>query len=373
MKRIREPASASASPPGDGGRRVGDTMNKACILTLAIAASGTAACGIAKTAGRDGFIAPHEPLITHLYTADPSAHVFEDALYLYPSHDLDSPGARSKDGGEYDMKDYHVFSMKTVGGPVVDHGRVLSLEDIPWAAKQLWAPDAAYRDGTYYLYFPAKDVNGIFRIGVAASPAPSGPFAPQAEPIPGVFGIDPAVFLDGGAAYLYFGGLWGGQLEKWSGGTFDAAGLEPSPGEPALGPRVVRLAPSMLAAEGPVQEIVILDEAGMPLRAGDHERRFFEGAWVHTYRGRYYLSYSTGDTHYLAYAIGDSPTGPFTYAGRLLEPVLGWTTHHSIVRYRDVWYLFYHDSSLSGGKNHLRCVKYARIEYDDRGLMRVVK
>jgi hypothetical protein len=129
----------------------------------------------------------------------------------------------------------------------------------------------------------------------------------------------------------------------------------------------------MRSFSGDVQPLAILDANGEPLRADDHDRRFFEAAWMHKRGGVYYFSYSTGDTHYLAYATGDSPLGPFTYRGRILEPVLGWTTHHSIVEYQDRWYLFYHDASLSGGRNHLRCVKAAELFYADDGAILPVK
>ena len=114
---------------------------------------------------------------------------------------------------------------------------------------------------------------------------------------------------------------------------------------------------------------ILAPETGKPIMASDHKRRFFEAAWMHKYNGKYYFSYSTGDTHLLAYAIGESPMGPFTYAGTILEPVVGWTTHHSIAEFRGKWYLFYHDSTLSGGKNHLRCVKCREIVYDKEGMI----
>jgi hypothetical protein len=118
----------------------------------------------------------------------------------------------------------------------------------------------------------------------------------------------------------------------------------------------------------PPQELPILDpETNAPIRADDHDRRFFEAAWVHKAHGRYYLSYSTGDTHYLCYATSESPLGPFVYGGRILEPVLGWTTHHSIVEFQGRTYLFYHDCELSKGVNHLRSVKVKEIFYDDQG------
>jgi hypothetical protein len=250
----------------------------------------------------------------------------------------------------------------------------LHLKDVPWAHKQLWAPDAAYRDGTYYLFFPAKDHAGVFRIGVATSASPSGPFVPRPEPIPGSYSIDPCAFIDDdGTAYLYFGGLWGGQLERWQSGTYDPKTPPPAPDAPALAPRVARLDADMSRLVGGVREVAILDAAGAPLLARDNERRFFEAAWLHKYRGTYYFSYSTGDTHFLAYATSTSPYGPFTYRGHLLDPVLGWTTHHSIVEFRGRWYLFYHDSSLSGGVTHQRCVKVAELEHEADGRIRRVQ
>lgn len=110
-----------------------------------------------------------------------------------------------------------------------------------------------------------------------------------------------------------------------------------------------------------------MDEVSRPLLADDHERRLFEAAWMHRYKGMYYFSYSTGFTHFLVYATGISPCGPFTYQGRILEPVIGWTTHHSICEFEERWWLFYHESSLSGKKDHLRNVKIREIFYDEQG------
>lgn len=142
----------------------------------------------------------------------------------------------------------------------------------------------------------------------------------------------------------------------------------------AISPRVARLTGDMLQLATPVQDLQILDPStSLPIVASDHTKRFFEAAWLHKYNGVYYFSYSTGDTHLLAYATGDSPLGPFTYQGTILEPVLGWTTHHSIVEFEGRWWLFHHDSSLSGGKNHLRCVKVKEIFYTKEGKITLVK
>ncbi|KAK2804328.1 hypothetical protein FQN50_006619 [Emmonsiellopsis sp. PD_5] len=311
-----------------------------------------------------------KPLITHIFTADPSAHVFEGKLYVYPSHDRDTGIENNDNGDQYDMNDYHVFSMDSVDGPVTDHGVVLKQEDIPWVSKQLWAPDAATKNGKYYLYFPARDSEGVFRIGVAVSDTPQGPFTADPKPIAGTYSIDPASFVDDdNQAYLYFGGIWGGQLQCWQTGKYDAKAYlpqEPSGDGPALLPRVAKLSDDMHSLASDVLELKIVDEKGELIKADDHDRRFFEAAWMHKYNGKYYFSYSTGDTHYLVYATGDSPLGPFTYQGRILEPVQGWTTHHSIVEFKGRWYLFHHDTCLSG-QNHLRSVKVKEIFYDKDG------
>jgi hypothetical protein len=330
-----------------------------------------------------------KPLVSHIYTADPSAHVFNNKLYIYPSHDRETDIAFNDNGDQYDMADYHVLSMSEINGPVTDHGVVLRDKDIPWVSKQLWAPDAAAKNGKFYLFFPARDHEGIFRIGVAVSDKPEGPFVPQSKFLEGSYSIDPAVFVDeeaGGEAYLYIGGIWGGQLQCWveeegNGNdsecgekklVFDAS--KSGPKEPsgegvlALCPRVAQLSDDMLSLATPVRELQILaPETGMPILADDHERRFFEAAWMHRYNGTYYFSYSTGDTHFLVYATGKSPWGPFTYRGRILDPVLGWTTHHSIVEFQGKWYLFYHDCELSEGVDHLRSVKVREIVYDEEG------
>lgn len=310
----------------------------------------------------------HEPLIRDLYTADPAAHVFDGRIYLYPSHDV--PGVLDRtDGNHYAMRDYHVFSMDRVGSPVTDHGVAFALEDVPWASRQLWAPDVARANGRYYFYFPARDREQVFRIGVAVGDSPAGPFRPEPAPIDGAFSIDPAAFDDDGAFYLYFGGLSGGQLQQWTGNVRAPDAPAPSGDQPAAAPRVARLRPDMLGLAEPAREIQIIDEAGQPLRADDEDRRFFEGAWVHKHAGRYYFSYSTGTTHRIVYAIGDSPWGPFTYRGEILKPVKGWTTHHSIVKHEDRWYLFYHDAELSGQSN-LRNVKVTELHHEPDGTIR---
>ena len=255
------------------------------------------------------------------------------------------------------------------GGPVTAHPVALKVEDVPWAEKQMWAPDAAFKKGTYYLYFPARDRKGVFRIGVATSKSPAGPFKAERKPIKGSFSIDPAVFVDDdGKAYMYFGGIWGGQLQRWATGKFNAKGSDTDLGKddkPALCAKVARLTADMKEFAHGARDVVILDEGGKPVLGGDHDKRFFEASWLFKRGRKYYFTYSTGDTHYLAYAIGDNPYGPFRFKGHFLEPVQGWTTHHSVVKFKRKWWLFYHDVQLSD-KNHLRSVKMTELNFNRR-------
>ena len=354
-----------------GGSRTSDAQNpsnkgagSAAALTRQAPAS-TESNGM--TCGAGTFPA-QKPLVTSIYTADPSAHVFGGTLYVYPSHDLELNPAANDNGDHFGMKDYHVLSFDPSNcAKVVDHGEALNLASIPWASKQLWAPDAAFKNGTYFLYFPARDKHDVFRIGVAKSSSPSGPFSAEPEPIAGSYSIDPAVFVDDdGQAYMYFGGLWGGQLQNWRSGVYDGHPPPLGSAENALGPRFAKLQPDMLHFDGAVTEISIVDGESKPLKQADNQRRFFEGVWLHKFNGTYYLSYSTGDTHYLVYATARTPRGPFTYRGRLLTPVAGWTTHHSILEYNGKWYLFYHDALLSGADNE-RSVKLMELSHDADG------
>ncbi|MDD3210810.1 glycoside hydrolase family 43 protein [Bacteroides graminisolvens] len=308
------------------------------------------------------------------YMADPAVHVFNGKLYIYPSHDRESGIPENDNGDHFDMKDYHVFSMETIDGPVTDHGVVLDVKDIPWAGRQLWDCDCTCKDGKYYMYFPLKDQTDIFRIGVAVANKPEGPFIPQPDPMKGSYSIDPAILDDGdGNYYMYFGGLWGGQLQRYKNNKALECAEFPADNEPAIPSRIAKLADNMLEFAEEPRPVVILDKDGKPLTAGDNNRRFFEASWVHKYNGKYYFSYSTGDTHQLCYAIGDNPYGPFTYQGVILTPVVGWTTHHAICEFQGKWYLFHHDSVPSGGRTWLRSLKVCELEYNADGSIKTIE
>jgi beta-xylosidase len=250
------------------------------------------------------------PFIRHMYTADPSAHVFDGRVYVYPSHDRDSSVT-------FDMVDYHVFSSENLTD-WTDHGVVLSLDEVSWASENAWAPDCGFYNGKYYFYFPTDRSH----IGVAVGDSPAGPFTDAiGKPLvskdsPGVVNkrdfIDPSVFIDDdGTPYLFFG-----QLDV----------------------NVVKLNKDMVSYDGPVH---ILEGA----------KDFFEAIWVHKYNGIYYLSYSTWGERgvtgpQIVYATSDHVLGPYEYQGVILEEVNSGTNHHSIVEYRGEWFLFYHNSDL---------------------------
>jgi beta-xylosidase len=301
--------------------------------------------------------------------ADPSANVFNGKLYIYPSHDRDSGEAFDDDGGHFQMQDYHVLRID--GDPMTaavdDCGCILHVDDVPWAEKQMWDNDVVEKNGKYYLIFSAKDYNGVFHLGVAVADTPEGPFVPQPDPIRKSYSIDPCVFKDDdGQVYVYFGGIWGGQLQWYRDNKALKNEYLPEGNEAPLPSRVARMTDDCLQFAEMPKAVLIVDDNGQPLPADD-PHRFFEASWMHKKDGRYYFSYSTGDSHLLCYAVGDNPYGPFTYKGVILEPVVGWTTHHSIVEYQGHWWLFHHDCVPSNDTTWLRSLKVAELFYDAEG------
>lgn len=158
-----------------------------------------------------GIASAQNPIITNQFTADPSARLFDDKVYLYPSHDISVVEGKGRPGW-FCMEDYHVFSSENLT-EWTDRGAIISQKNVSWAdpkAYSKWNPDSIERNGKYYFYFPApcKDTLAFgrgFSIGVAISDKPYGLFIPQPQPIKGVHGIDPNPFIDkDGQAYLYW-------------------------------------------------------------------------------------------------------------------------------------------------------------------------
>ena len=208
---------------------------------------------------------PKRYLVPADFMADPSVHVWDGKIYIYPSHDWEPEDFVENDNGDhFNMKDYHVFSLEgndPMTAEVTDHGKVLDVADIPWAGRQLWDCEVARKDGRYYMYFPLKDRNDIFRLGVAISDRPEGPFIPQPDPIKGSYSIDPAILEEDGKYYMYFGGLWGGQLQRYKDNKALENAYLPEGKEDALPGRVVRLSEDMLGFAEDPRPVMILDEA----------------------------------------------------------------------------------------------------------------
>lgn len=323
------------------------------------------------------------------YMADPAAHVFNGRVYIYPSHDRDTEHCFDDDGGHFQMRDYHVLSLDNIEtGDVTDHGVVLDVDQVPWAEKQMWDSDVVEKNGKYYMIFSAKDYTGLFHLGVAVADKPEGPFIPEPAPIIGSYSIDPCAFKDDdGEVYVYFGGIWGGQLQWYKNNRLNPREVpaygEPTPdgapadyltqvggGKDALPSAVARLTDDCMQFAETPRPVVIVDNDGNPLKADD-PHRFFEASWMHKIGKTYYFSYSTGDSHLLCYATGDNPYGPFTFQGELLQPVVGWTTHHCIMQHNGKWYLFHHDCVPSNDVTWLRSLKVIGLEVSEDGKMKI--
>ncbi|PWT72269.1 MAG: alpha-N-arabinofuranosidase [Bacteroidetes bacterium] len=285
------------------------------------------------------------PLIRDQYTADPSARVFGDSVYLYPSHDILATKDRGRMGW-FCMEDYHVFSSANLTD-WIDHGVIITQNKVPWVkpdSYSMWAPDCIERNGKFYFYFPSPADSAQygrgFRIGVAIADKPTGPFIPQPEPIKDVRGIDPNVFIDkDGQAYLY-----------WSAGNIYGA----------------KLKANMVELDGEVKTLGELPIKGLK-----------EGPFLFERNGIYYLTYPHVENKIerLEYATGSNPLGPFKFAGVIMNesPTGCWTNHHSIVQFQKQWYLFYHHNDYSPAFDKARSVRADSLFFTPDGTIQTVK
>lgn len=280
-------------------------------------------------------LSAQNPIIRDAFTADPSAHVFNGRVYLYPSHDIPAPADFARKDW-FCMADYHVYSSDNLVD-WVDHGVIVDQKHVPWVndtSYSMWAPDCNVKDGKYYFYFPAgqKPKPGQSfagnAIGVAIADDPAGPFIPQEEPMAGIGGIDPCVFVDDdGKAYL-----------AWSG----------------RGLQVQQLSDDMLSVVGEPYNVSSVIPKGQT-----------EGPFLFKANGKYYYSYPWVEAgrECLAYAIADNPLGPYKFVGKIMEQDndeehFCWTNHHSVINFQGHWYLFYHHNDYSPrfDKNRSACI-----------------
>lgn len=297
------------------------------------------------------------PVIRDQFSADPTARVFNNKVYLYPSHDIMPPAGQRQDW--FCMEDYHVFSSENLTD-WTDHGVIVTQNKVPWVRPNsyaMWAPDCVYRNGKYYFYFPSAPAEGKgfgFGVGVAIADNPEGPFVPEPEPIKGINGIDPCVLqASDGNAYIFWG-----------------AG------------RCAKLKPNMkeLADDTPTEKVKFgereFEMKGVNCLKGLPSRQA-EGPFAFEYNGNYYLTYPyvRENTEVLGYAMSKNPMGPYEYKGLIMaEHANGcWTNHHSIINYKGQWYLFYHHNDFSPRDDKRRSVCIEKLYFNPDGTIQEVK
>ncbi len=306
-----------------------------------------------QSEGPKTFVNRGNPLVTDKFTADPAPMVHGDTLYLYVGHDEYYEGQDSASGGkEFNITEWLCYSttdMKTW----VDHGSVLRPTDFSWAVGEAWASQVIEKDGKFYYYVTAQADRPVVgkAVGVAVSDSPTGPFVDAiGKPLVndtmtdnGKRGwwndIDPTAIIDNdGQAWLC-----------WGNGTCFKA----------------RLKPNMVELAG---EIKVID---LP--------RYVEGPWLHERNGTYYLTYASmgEDREAICYATASSMEGPWTFKGELTGSAENsFTIHPGVVEFKDRWYLFYHNATLTldGHKGAIgrRAVCVDSLSYNGDGTMKFV-
>ncbi|MGJ8744456.1 family 43 glycosylhydrolase [Polaribacter sp.] len=274
------------------------------------------------------------PIVSHMFTADASAHVWQDGrLYVYPSSDpAPSRGYSTMDG-------YHVFSTDDMI-TWKDHGEILHSRDVDWGIEKggfMWAPDCVFKNGTYYFYFPHKNKKGVWEIGVATSKKPASDFKLQGY-VKGMNRFcDPGVFLDDdGQVYIY--------------AVVDTK------------PYAAKLKENMMEIEGEMTE---------QIGATGHR----EGPFVIKRKGMYYLIYPDHfpKTNKMGYAMSTNPLGPWEFKGIFLENTDVITMHGSLVEFKDQWYVFYHNGNLSGSIGTNRSICFDPVYFNEDGTIQMVQ
>ncbi|MFC4614433.1 family 43 glycosylhydrolase [Cellulomonas algicola] len=304
-------------------------------LRSAIASLAAAVCAVTLLA------APAQadnPIVQHLYTADPAPLVHDGRVYLYTGHD--------EDGSSYfTMRDWRVFSSTDMVN-WTDHGSPMSLATFSWADADAWAGQVVERNGKFYWYVPVRQRStGQRVIGVGVADSPTGPFRDAiGRPLVGNGEIDPTVLVDDdGQAYLYWGNprLW-----------------------------YVRLNADMVSYSGSPTQIP-LTTAGFGTRTGDANRPtlYEEGPWVYKRGGTYYNVFAARCcSEFIGYSTAPGPTGPWTYRGTVM-PTQGssFTNHPGVIDYKGGSYFFYHNGALPGGGGYTRSVAVEKFTYNADG------
>ena len=305
--------------------------------------------------GMPMMMSAQNPIIRDQFSADPTARVFNNKVYVYPSHDIVPPEGQRQDW--FCMEDYHVFSSENLTD-WTDHGVIVTQNKVPWVrpdSYSMWAPDCVERNGKYYFYFPSAPKGGMgFGVGVAIADSPEGPFVCESEPIKGINGIDPCVLLaSDGNAYIFWGN---GRCAKLKDNMKELA--DDTPKE------------KVKWGEREFEMYGVNCLKGLPSRQA-------EGPFAFEYNGNYYLTYPyvRENTEVLGYAMSKNPMGPYEYKGIIMaEHENGcWTNHHSIINYKGQWYLFYHHNDFSPRDDKRRSVCIEKLYFNADGTIKEVK
>ncbi|MEV0214845.1 family 43 glycosylhydrolase [Micromonospora sp. NPDC050695] len=278
------------------------------------------------------------PIVQHIYTADPAPLVHNGRVYLYTGHD--------EDGSTYfTMKEWRVWSSADMVN-WTDHGSPLNISTFSWASANAWAGQVVARNDRFYWYVPVTNrATNSMAIGVAVGDSPTGPFRDAiGRPLVGNGEIDPTVFIDDdGQAYLYWGNpnLW-----------------------------YVKLNPDMISYSGAATRIA-LTTAGFGTRNGNASRPtlYEEGPWVYKRNGTYYNVFAAECcSEFIAYSTAPGPTGPWTYRGTIMPRQGGsFTNHAGVVDVNGGSYFFYHNGALPGGGGYTRSVAVEKFSYNSNG------
>ena len=277
--------------------------------------------------------------------ADPEGIIFGQRYFIYPTY-----------SAPYDKQ---VFLDAFSSADLVNwtkHPRVLDTASVKWAKRAMWAPSVIENRGKYYLFFGANDIqsdNETGGIGVAVAGRPEGPFKDHlGKPLVGKFHngaqpIDQFVFKDkDGQYYLIYGGWRHCNIARLNN---DFTGFIPFED----GTTFKEITPDGYV-EGPF----------MFIRNGKYYFMWSEGGW-------------TGPDYSVAYAIADSPFGPFKRVAKILQQdpkIATGAGHHSVISIpgKETWYIVYHRRPLAETDGNSRETCIDRMYFDDKGFIRPV-
>ncbi len=265
-----------------------------------------------------------------LYMADPAAEVYNGRVYVYCSHDPEGAINYQK------MMDYALLSSSDLKS-WTNHGVVLEPSKFSWVRSNMNAPDGAYKDGWYYLYYPGN----IFEIGVVKSRNPEGPWEEAApNKITDIF--DPTVFVDDdGQAYIY-----GNHQPKLMGANAELEWYVAG----------AKLKDNMVELDGEWQRL--------------SEEPINEAVHIFKRDGKYY--FTARKKSRTAYFMSDNPLptkdkGYAKFMGHITPEQKDAPAHNSFIEFNGQWYIFYHRGDVNEGSRFRRSACFDKIDFNEDG------